>query len=85
MTNYYVFAKDDDIDEVFDELCKLPTSTVSSILVRDNSGIMPARYVRVFTEFLTDVGLVNMINENTDAFSKEIKVVKELQSRVTLV
>jgi hypothetical protein len=82
MTQYYIFAKDADIDGLFAELSQVPS--VTSIIVRDNSGIMPARYVRVSTEMLTDVGLIHRL-KNTAVFQRKIKIMKELESYMPLV
>lgn len=85
MSIYYIFAKEEYIDEVFNELSQLHTSVCTSIMVVDNRGIMPSKYIRVLTDVLTDVGLVDMIKKNTHIVSKNIKILKELQSRMPLV
>lgn len=85
MTNYYIFAKESDIDAIIEDLSHMPSDTITSVVVKDNSGVMPTRYIRVHTELLTDAGLVDMIKKTTAVFSKKVRIMKELQSVVTLI
>lgn len=85
MLHYYVLAKEDAIDDIFQDLSSLPSSMLTSIIVRDNSGIMPSRYIRVSTEVLTDAGVVDTIKKNTQVFRHNIKMLKTLEAKVVLV
>ena len=85
MTQYYIFAQEAVIDTIVDELSGLPAETITYVVVKDNSGVMPPRYIRVSTDVLTDVGLVEMIKQKTLVFNQKIRIVKELQSRIPLV
>jgi hypothetical protein len=65
----------------------LPSDTVSVSMKRDDSGIMPAKYICIHTELLSDAGLVHMVKQITNVYCKDMKfkIVKELEGRTTLV
>ena len=83
--HFYLLAKQEDIMGVFEELSHLPSDTFTSIMVKDNSGIMPAQYVRLSTELLTDVGLVDVLKKTTTIFAKGVKILKDLHESSTLI
>lgn len=87
MTYYYILLKKEYIDHVLEELCHLPSEMVTSIVINDNTGFMPPKYIRVSTDYFTDVGLVDALKKNTTIFNpdKKVKILKELQAYVPLV
>lgn len=88
MAQYYILSKQCDVDAIYENLVTmLPPDTVTVTLVNDKSGIMPARYVRIYTELLSDAGLVDMVKKITDVYcaTRLIKFVKELERYTPLV
>ena len=88
MAQYYILAKQTDIDAVFENLASmLPSETVTVVMVKDNSDIMPAKYISITTELLSDTGLIHMVKQITDVYcnDKKLRFVKELEGRTPLV
>lgn len=88
MAQYYILSKQSDIDAVFENLSSmLPSETVTVVMVKDNSEIMPSKYICITTELLSDAGLIHMVKQITDVFCKDKKLrfVKELEGHTPLV
>jgi hypothetical protein len=88
MGQYYILSKESDVDALYENLSTMVCpETVTVRLITDNSDIMPAKYIYINTNLLSDAGLINMVKQITDVFcnGRKIKVVKELEGRVPLV
>ena len=88
MSQYYILTKQINIDDVFENLSvMLPSDTVTVTMVKDYSEIMPAKYIRIHTQLLSDAGLTHMVKQITDVYCKDknIKILKEVEGRVPLV
>jgi hypothetical protein len=88
MAQYYILSKQSDVDVLYENLSvMLPPETVTVRKITDKSEIMPAKYISINTDLLSDAGLIDMVKKVTDVFcnGRKIKVVKELEGRVPLV
>lgn len=88
MSRYYILSKHSDVDAIFENLSSmLPPETVTVVRVNDDSEIMPAKYIRIHTELLSDAGVLHMVKQITDMYcnDKKIKIVKELEGRLPIV
>jgi hypothetical protein len=88
MAQYYIMSKQSDIDVFYENLSvMLPSDTVTVSMKRDDSDIMPAKYICIQTDLLSDAGLVHMVKQITNVYCKDKKfrIVKELEGRIPLV
>lgn len=88
MAQYYILSKESDVDALYEHLSlMLPPDAVTVSLVTDMSDIMPAKYIRINTETLSDVGLMHMIYDITKVYcnGKKYKVVKDVEGRIPLI
>lgn len=88
MAQYYILSKQCNVDAIYENLSvMLPPDTVTVTVRNDNSEIMPAKYVCIHTELLSDAGLIDMVKKITDMYCNgmKIKIVKELEGRIPLV
>lgn len=85
MTKYYIFTAVDDFETVFEELSHLPSESFVSIVVKDNGGILPSKYIQMSTEMFTDAGLVDFLKRNTSLITRRVKILKELQATTPLI
>lgn len=88
MAQYYILSNQCNVDAIYEQLSvMLPPDTVTVTLVNDNSGILPAKYICITTELLSDTGLVHMVKQITNVYcnDKKIRFVKELEGRTPLV
>lgn len=88
MSYYYIVTKQNDFDMFYENLSvMLPPDTVSVSHRLDNNDIMPAKYICLYTELLSDAGMLHMVKQITDVYCKDkkFKIVKELEGRNALV
>lgn len=88
MGQYYILSKQCDIDAIYENLVSmLPPDTVTVAMVNDNSDIMPPKYIRIHTDFLSDAGLIDMVQKITMVYCKDkkLRIVKDLEGRIPLV
>lgn len=88
MGQYNILTKQCNVDTMYERLSvMLPSDTVTVSIVTDKTEIMPAKYIRISTELLSDAGLIDMVKKITNVYcnGKQIKIVKELEGRTPLV
>lgn len=81
MSLYFLFAKPNDINQIFTEING--TQGITCKLKNDESGIVAESYIEIHTEVYTDVGLIKLIKPKL--VNRRYTVMKGLQGYEPLV